>query len=246
MTASPERRYARGMIGDSSRKVLLLGATGAVGGHVLAQALRSPQFATVTTLGRRPASPPASFAVPPGKLAQHVVDVADPASYRHLLAGHTDAISTLGVGDPAKLPREEVWRIEVDYVVAFASACRQAGVERFSLMTSVGSDPDSRFYFLKMKGTLEQRVQALGFPRVRIFRPSMILTPNNRYGMSQAITLAVWPHLGWALRGSLRAARGIRVEDLGRAIALDAARGQSGDGARVYTWDDFQEILRAG
>ncbi len=234
------------MIDDSPRKVLLLGATGAVGGYVLAEVLRSPVFTTVTTLGRRPAPLPMEVMVPPGKLAQHVVDVADPSSYRHLLSGHTDAICTLGVGDPSKLPREEVWRIEVDYVVAFAAACREAGVERFSLMTSVGSDSSSRFYFLKMKGTLEERIKELDFPRLRIFRPSMILTQKNRYGLSQAITLSVWPNLNWALQGSLRAARGIRVEDLGRAIGLDAARGQRDDGARVYTWDDFQAILTVG
>lgn len=234
-------------MGDgSSRKVLLLGATGAVGGHVLAEVLRSPIFTGVTTLGRRAAVIPTSVTVPAGKLTQHMVDVSDAGSYRQHLPGHSDAICTLGVGDPSKLPREEVWRIEVDYVVAFASACRGAGVERFSLMTSVGSDPTSRFYFLRMKGTLEDRVKALGFPRIRIFRPSMILTPENRYGLSQAVTLSVWPHLNWALRGSLRSARGIRVEDLGRAIGLDAARGQRDDGTQVYTWDDFQAILAAG
>jgi uncharacterized protein YbjT (DUF2867 family) len=231
---------------SAARKVVLLGATGAVGGHVLAEVLGSPVFAAVTTLGRRPAAVPPAALAAPGKLAQHVVDVATPESYRQYLPGHSDAICTLGVGDPSKMPREEVWRIEVDYVVAFASACRQAGIERFSLMTSVGSDPASRSYFLKMKGTLEEQVKALGFPRLRIFRPSMILTPENRYGLSQAVTLAVWPKLNWALQGPLRSARGIRVEDLGRAIGLDAARGGRDDGTRVYTWDDFQAILKSG
>lgn len=247
-----DAQSAKGDVADASRvegalrKVVLLGSTGAVGGHVLAEVLRSPVFAAVTTLGRRPAALPATLAVPPGKLTQQVVDVSDPGSYRQHLVGHSDAICTLGVGDPSKLPRDEVFRIEVDYVVAFATACRQAGVERFSLMTSVGSDPASRSFFLRMKGTLEERVKALGFPRLCIFRPSMILTPENRYGLSQALTLAVWPKLNWALQGPLRSARGIRVEDLGRAIALDAARGQRDDGTRVYTWDDFQAILAAG
>lgn len=228
------------------RKVVLLGATGAVGGHVLAEVLGSSVFAAVTTVGRRPATLPPAVVVASDKLAQHVVDVATPDSYRQYLPGHSDAICTLGVGDPAKLPREEVWRIEVDYVVAFASACREAGVERFSLMTSVGSDASSRSYFLKMKGTLEEQVKALGFPRLRIFRPSMILTPENRYGLSQAVTLAVWPKLNWVLQDPLRATRGIRVEDLGRAIGLDAARGGRDDGTQIYTWDDFQAILKAG
>jgi hypothetical protein len=43
------------MLSPSRRRLVLLGATGAVGGHVLAEALRSPAFETVTTLGRRTA-----------------------------------------------------------------------------------------------------------------------------------------------------------------------------------------------
>lgn len=235
----------REMVQSSERKVVLIGATGAVGSHVLAEALRSPSFAGVTTLGRRPAQPAIDFEFPASKLTQHVVGMASPDSYKSLLAGHTDAISTLGVGDPAKLAREEVWKIEVDYVVGFATACRAAGVQSFSLMTSVGSDAASSVYFLRMKGTLEERVKGLGFSRVRIFRPSMILTPTNRYGLSQALTLALWPKLHWAMVGSMRSARGIGVAELGRAIALDAARRHRNGGTQTYTWDDFQEILRA-
>jgi uncharacterized protein YbjT (DUF2867 family) len=222
----------------AGRRALLLGATGAVGGHVLAELLRSPAFAAVTTVGRRPVELPA----PPAKLTQHVVKVDDPASYRPLLAGHDTALCTLGVGEPSKMKRDEVWKIEVDYVMGFAGACREEGVQHFSLMTSVGSSQSSSVDYLKMKGVLEARVKALGFARTSFFQPSMILTPQNRYGVTQALTLAVWPKIEWALAGSLHKYRGIKVEDLGRAMALNAAR--AGEGVATYTWDDFQEILR--
>lgn len=219
-------------------KAALLGSTGAVGGHVLAELLRSPAFTAVTTLGRRPSDVPD----PPAKLAQHVVSLDDPASYRPLLGGHDAALCTLGVGQPSKMARDEVWKIEVDYVMGFADACRSEGVKHFSLMTSVGSNPRSRSYYLKLKGTLEDRVKALGFQRTSFFQPSMILTPQNRYGVLQALTLAIWPKINWALVGGLRSMRGIKVEDLGRAMALNAAR--AGEGVETFTWDGFQEILR--
>jgi uncharacterized protein YbjT (DUF2867 family) len=223
----------------ASKKAILLGSTGAVGGHVLAELLRSPVFTSVTTVGRRVAE----VADPPAKLAQHAVSLDDPASYRPFLAGNDAAICTLGVGQPSKFPRDEVWKIEVDYVMAFATACREEGVEHFSLMTSVGTDAKSSMDYLKMKGVLEERVKALDFPRASFFQPSMLLTPQNRYGVTQALTLAVWPKIGWAMVGGLRRFRGITVEDLGRAIALNAAR--AGQGVETYTWDDFQAILGA-
>lgn len=222
----------------TGRRAVTLGSTGAVGGHVLAELLRSPAFTAVTTLGRRPSDVPD----PPAKLTQHVVSLDDPASYQPLLQGHDVAICTLGVGQPSKMARDEVWKIEVDYVMGFANACRSEGVQHFSLMTSVGSNPRSRYHYLEMKGILEERVKALGFQRTSFFQPSMILTPENRYGVTQALTLAIWPKINWALAGGLRPYRGIKVEDLGRAMALNAAR--AGEGVETYTWDGFQEILR--
>jgi uncharacterized protein YbjT (DUF2867 family) len=222
----------------AGRRAILLGATGAVGGHVLAELLRSPAFAAVTTLGRRPVELPD----PPAKLAQHTVSLDEPASYRPFLAGHEAALCTLGVGQPSKVARDYVWKIEVDYVMAFATACREEGVKHFSLMTSVGASTRSSVRYLKMKGILEERVKALEFQRTSFFQPSMLLTPKNRYGVVQALTLAIWPKLTWALVGGFRGYRGIKVEDLGRAIALNAAR--AGEGVETYTWDGFQEILR--
>lgn len=224
-------------------RAVLLGATGAVGRNVLAEALRSPAFEAVTTLGRRRVDV-AEGEAPPGKLAQHVVDLEAPASYRALVAGHTTAICTLGVGQPSKSTREEVWKIEVDYVMGFAAACKEENVRHFSLMTSVGSDAGSISYYLRLKGTLEERVKALGFERTSVFRPSMLLTPQNRYGASQAVFLAVWPKIDRLFAGPLRPYRGIRVEDLGRAMAMNAARDAPG-GFEILEWDGFQRILRA-
>jgi uncharacterized protein YbjT (DUF2867 family) len=221
---------------------VLLGATGAVGRNVLAETLRSPAFEIVTTLGRRRVDI-ADGEASPGKLGQHVVDLEEPASYRALVSGHTAAICTLGVGQPSKSTREEVWKVEVDYVMGFASVCREAGIRHFSLMTSVGSDARSRSYYLRLKGTQEDRVKALGFERTSLFRPSMLLTPRNRYGARQAVILAVWPKIEWMLAGPLRRYRGVRVEDLGRAIAINAAR-DAGGGVEVLEWDDFQRLLR--
>ena len=213
---------------------------------MLAEVLGSSVFAAVTTVGRRPATLPPAVVVASDKLAQHVVDVATPDSYRQYLPGHSDAICTLGVGDPAKLPREEVWRIEVDYVVAFASACREAGVERFSLMTSVGSDASSRSYFLKMKGTLEGAGQGARFPA------PPHLSPFDDPDAREPLRPIASRHAGGLAKAQLgaarplRATRGIRVEDLGRAGGLDAARGGRDDGTKSTPGTTSRPSSRAG
>jgi hypothetical protein len=73
----------------------------------------------------------------------------------------------------------------------------------------------------------------------------MLLTPENRYGAIQAVFLAVWPRIDGLFAGPLRRYRGIRVEDLGRAIAMNSAR-EAPDGAETLEWTDFQRILHSG
>jgi uncharacterized protein YbjT (DUF2867 family) len=219
------------------RSAVVLGASGAVGGELLRGLLDSPLWTRVSTLGRRPAA--LSPSEDSRRLEQHVVDVADPASYEPLLAGHTDAFCTFGVGQISRMTREEFRRVDFDYVLAFARACRRQGVTGFTLLTSVGADPKSRVFYLRCKGELEAAIKGLGFGRTHFFRPSMILTPTNRYGLSQAVTLKLWPMLDVLLAGPLRKYRGVLVRDLGRAMARHAERDREA-GNRVYMWDDFK------
>jgi hypothetical protein len=85
-------------------------------------------------------------------------------------------------------------------------------------------------------------LRALGFARLSLFHPSMILTPRNRYGLSQAIILMVWPLLTPLLVGPLRKYRGVRVVDLGAAMARNLVR--PGQGEEVLDWD--QIVTRSG
>lgn len=220
---------------NDARSVVMMGATGAVGGHAARRLLEMPGVERLTLLGRRPAE-----GLEGAKLAQHVVDVSDPESYRAHLAGHTTAVCTLGVGEPSKVTREHFVAIDKTAVLAFASACCESGVEHFELLSSVGVSSGSRSFYLRTKGELEDGLEALGFDRLSLFHPSMILTPTNRYGASQAVALAIWPLLRPVLLGGLRRFRGVPVETLGRAIAENVVT--RGAGSEVLEWDRFMAL----
>jgi len=220
--------------------VVQLGATGAVGGHVVHTLTQMPDVEQITLLGRRPLE-----GVPSDKIRQSVVDVFDPVSYRDDLDGHDHAICTLGVGQPSKMDRADFVKIDKTAVLDFASACKDAGVRHFELLGSVGADPRSRSFYLRTKGELEEGLRALSFERLTLVRPSMILTPTNRYGLSQAMTLAIWPVLSPVLLGRLKKYRGIAVDRLGKAIALNL-RGPA-RGVDVLHWEEIDALaLKSG
>jgi uncharacterized protein YbjT (DUF2867 family) len=214
-----------------SLKIVMLGASGAVGQQVVAALSARPGWEQLSLLNRRNLAGPLD-----SRCAQHLVDSLDVASYTHHLPGHQAAVCTLGAGQPSAMGEAEFVRVDRDAVIAFAKACKSAGVLHFELLSAVGADSGSRSLYLRTKGELCDSLQALGFERLSLFQPSMILTPTNRYGLMQGAMLVVWPLLNPVLAGPLRKYRGVRVEQLGAAMALHLLK--PGQGVQRLLWDE--------
>jgi uncharacterized protein YbjT (DUF2867 family) len=217
--------------------IVMLGATGAVGGATLKTLLTLPSVARLTLLGRRPVA----MAADP-RVTQHTVDALNPSTYSQYLPGHDAAVCTLGVGQPGSTSREEFVRVDKNGPLAFGKACRQAGIGHFELLGGAAANARSPSFYMRTKGELENELKALGFPRLSLFRPSMILTPTNRYGFSQAVVLVVWPWLDPLFMGPFRKFRGVRVETLGAAIARNLFT--TGSGTEVLHWDEYQRLTQ--
>jgi uncharacterized protein YbjT (DUF2867 family) len=219
--------------------VVMVGATGAVGGEALNMLQNITQIERLTLLGRKSISD-----ISDDRVYQHTIDILDPKSYHDLLSGHQVAICTLGVGQPSKMSNEEFLKIDKTAVLDFAKACKKAGTRHFELLSSVGISSSSSSFYLRTKGELVDELKTLDFERLSIFQPSMILTPTNRYGVAQAVTLFLWPLLKPILIGGLRKYRGIRVEQLGKAMAINLLNSHSG--VETLFWDDFVKLAPEG
>jgi uncharacterized protein YbjT (DUF2867 family) len=216
-------------------RIVMLGASGAVGHAVLTELQAMPQVQSITTLVRKPLAFATSHNV---KVQQ--VDVLQPDSYTRFMVGHEYAICTFGVGQPTKVSAEEFKRVDHDAVLDFAKACKAAGVKHFTLLGAVAANPASRSAYLKSKGALRDAIVSLGFERFSLFQPSMLITQQNRYGFAQALLLAIFPVINPLLMGPLQNYRGIRVEELGRAMALNTLT--QGQGLEVLHHPDFVRL----
>lgn len=224
-------------LNTKQQSIVMLGATGAVGSETLKTLLQLKNIEQLTLLGRKTIPN-----INVDFVQQHTININDSNSYQDYLAGHTTAICTLGVGEPSKISNEEFIKIDKTAVLDFATACKKAGVSHFELLASVGINPKSNTFYLRIKGELVEELKALDFERLSIFQPSMILTPTNRYGIAQAITLKVWPILKPLLMGSLRKYRGIPVNILGQAMAKNIFK--DAKGYEILQWDEFYSITK--
>jgi len=221
---------------------VVIGATGAVGGALARALLHSPACRRVVALSRRPFT---ALDAAPGrsKLELHVVDYADLEAQAAAHArGCAVAFCAVGIGQPRKVSAEEFRRVDVEYAGAFARGAVAAGARHVSLLSAVGANAASRNRYIRTKGDAEQAVIAAGARRTSLFRPSLLVTREIRYGVQDRLTQALFPLLAPVLPRRLHQ---ITVEDLGRTMQLNAESG-SGSGVEYLYYPDYVALLRRG
>ncbi len=146
-------------------RLLLVGATGAVGQQVLHHALADPRIGHVVALTRRPLPPHA-------KLENHVVDFSNlpPAEpwWR------VDAvICTLGTTIKAAGSQSAFSAVDRDLPIQVARLARKAGATRYALNSALGASLKWNFY-MRTKAEAEAGIREIAFPTYTIVRPSLI------------------------------------------------------------------------
>jgi uncharacterized protein YbjT (DUF2867 family) len=149
------------------KTALVIGATGLVGSQLLVQLLDDARFGKVISFGRRPSGKTHA------KLEEHVIAFDDAAAWSDRVRGDV-AFSSLGTTLGQAGSKEAQRKIDYDYQLAFATAAAKNGVPTYLLVSSASANPSSSMFYSRMKGELDRDVQALGFARVRIFRPSLL------------------------------------------------------------------------
>jgi uncharacterized protein YbjT (DUF2867 family) len=224
-------------MGSDSYRAIVVGATGAVGGALVRELIASPRCEGMVALSRRQTDALGTSE----KLAVHVVDLDRlETAARELADGCEAAFCTLGLGQPRRASFEEFWRVDVEYAGAFARGAAQAGAQHITLLSSVGANAASRTRYLRVKGSAEQMMERSGIPRVSLFRPSLLVTREIRYGLQDRVTQALFPIVAPLLPARYHQ---IRVEDLARAMRVNAERAK-GAAVEVLEYPDFVRLTR--
>lgn len=148
------------------KQLMLVGATGLVGSHVLQQALADPEVARVVAPTRKPLTPHA-------KLFNPVVD------FRRLPEGAdwwaVDAvICTLGTTIRVAGSQAEFYKVDHDHPLEVAYLARRHGARAYAFNSALGADTGSRVFYSRTKGETERDLQAVGYPSLTLVRPGLI------------------------------------------------------------------------
>jgi uncharacterized protein YbjT (DUF2867 family) len=205
---------ATGLAGQ--RRLVIVGATGMVGGFALRYALENPAVGPVTSIGRR------SLGVSHPNLKEVLhSDFANCSPLAGVLSDQDAAVFCMGTYTGA-VPDAEFRRITVDYTIEFTRVLRGSSPgAAFSFLSGNGADPTgrSRLAFARYKGKAENALLAAGFPRVYIFRPAYIypVEPRKEPNFSYRFLRRIYPVFRALFPNQV-----IRADDLARAM-VDAA-----------------------
>jgi uncharacterized protein YbjT (DUF2867 family) len=180
------------MAAAGQKRLVIVGATGMVGGYALRYALDHLAVARVTAIGRR------KLGLSHPKLIEVLhQDFADCSALAEALSGQDAAIFCLGVYT-GSVPDAEFRTITVDYPIEFARVLLGSSPDTaFSFLSGSGADQTgrSRMAFARYKGEAEKALLAAGFPSVYLFRPAYIypVEPRKEPNFSYRLLRVIYP-----------------------------------------------------
>lgn len=176
----------------SAKRIIVVGATGMVGGVALQLCLESPEVTAVTVLGRR------SVGQEHPKLQEILhEDFTAYDGLQETLATQDAALFCLGAY-AGSVSDEDFRRITVDYAIRFGEALHAANPQAvFCLLSGQGADQSqkSRMAFARYKGAAEKALLEMGFARTHIFRPGYIypVTPRQEPNLMYKVMRGLYP-----------------------------------------------------
>ena len=212
MTSTDQERFA------GQKRLVIVGASGMVGGYTLRCALENATAGSVTTIGRKTLG----ISHPKLKVVLHQ-DFADCSALGEPLSSQEAAVFCLGAYT-GSVSDAELRTITVDYTVEFARVLHGSSPgAAFSFLSGSGADPTgrSRMPFARYKGEAEKALLAVSFPRVYIFRPAYIypVEPRKEPNLSYRLLRVIYPAFRVLFPNQV-----IPADDLARAMVDVAVR----------------------
>ena len=219
------------------KRLVLVGATGMVGGYGVRYALERPVVGRLTVIGRK------TLGISHPKLTEVLHrDFADCSALTETLSGQDAVVFCLGTYT-GSVSDATLRTVTVDYTIEFARVLRHGSLEAaFSFLSGSGADPTgrSRLAFARYKGEAENALQAAGFPRVYIFRPAYIypVEPRKEPNVSYRLLRMICPAFRLMFPNQV-----IRADDLAQAMVDVAVRDTSELKSAVFQNRDITAMV---
>lgn len=188
--------------------VAIAGATGLTGTYCLEYLLLQLKITKVIAIGRKPTG------------------ITHPKHEEVLLKDNllttkivADAfICCLGTTIKKAGSKEAFKAVDLELPLHLAKSLHENGCEIATVISAMGADEKSSFFYNQVKGQLEEQLKMVGFDSLSIFRPSIIDGPRKEKRLGEKVGLAVMKFFSPLMVGSLKNYRPIHAKTIGRSL----------------------------
>jgi uncharacterized protein YbjT (DUF2867 family) len=214
------------------KQVTLFGATGLIGGYLLEFLLKDSDIHLINLVGRKP------FHLQHDKINNIIIDFQDFSSISNSISGSEVVFVSIGTtmskvnGDKLKYKS-----IDFDIVFNIAKACKQENISQFVYVSSLGANPNSSNFYLRLKGEIDEAVAKLNLNSTSVFRPSVLLGKRNESRPGEKILQFVLPLLDFMIPSNSKA---IKAKDVAKSMFNTSKNYNSG--VRIYHYNEIKEL----
>ncbi|WP_350298898.1 NAD(P)H-binding protein [Peribacillus frigoritolerans] len=219
----------------TNKTALILGATGVVGTQLVKEMSNSNKYSEIHLLTRREMK----FAEP--KCTGHVVDFDNLSQYAYLF-NVTDVFICLGTTIKKAKSKEAFRKVDYDYIIEAAKMAKTSNVEKLLVITAMGANSKSKFFYSRVKGDVEGTLQHLELNTVHIFRPSLLLGEREEFRAGEKISGLLSNFAKFVFVGPLRPYRAIEANKV--AAAMYAAAQTTAKGYHFYNSDEIEKLAQ--
>jgi uncharacterized protein YbjT (DUF2867 family) len=215
-------------------KAMVIGATGLVGQQLTQILCEDPTVESIQLLTRR------NWPVVSHKVHLHEIQFHQDWWQKYSCPPCHVAFCCLGTTMKVAGTKAAFELVDFKLVKEFALFAKKSGVNHFILISAMGADPRSHFFYNRIKGQAERAIGQMGFTQLSIVRPSLLLGRVSSQRTDELFAEIVLKTLKPLLIGPLRAVRAIEARDVARAMRHISRYPQSG--CTIYKNDQLQDF----
>ncbi|HBM3128579.1 NAD(P)H-binding protein [Klebsiella michiganensis] len=206
-------------------QVLLTGATGLVGGHLLRMLLNAPDIKSIAAPTRRPLSDISGVFNPHDpQLTDALAQVVDPVDI---------VFCCLGTTRREAGSKEAFVHADYTLVIDTALVGKKLGAQHMLVVSAMGANAHSPFFYNRVKGEMEEALIAQQWPRLTIARPSMLVGEREKKRAGETLLAPLFS----LLPGNLKS---IDARDVASALLAEALS-PAQEGVRILSSSQLRE-----
>ena len=148
-----------------------------------------------------------------------------------------DVFCCLGTTIKKAKTNEAFRKIDYDYPLHLANITKALGAKQYLLVSALGANPKSSVFYNKVKGEVEEAIDALGFETFHILRPSLLLGPRAEERSGEDAAKTFFKLFGFLIPAKFKAIQSSKV-----ANAMLQLAKQNNSGKHVHESKSLQDF----